>query len=309
MLDGMPSLLPLYGRAGLGAVPGAGLARAAAAVSGRAGGDELPGRGSRRRPRRVGRRMRSPTTAGSAGSPCANELPATYPHVLSFPLQMALMSSGSFPFPLLGLVHLDDEITQHRPIGIGEPLDFEVRAADLRPHPKGTAFSLIVEARSDGELVWEERGTILHRGGGDPDAAARVGPEARARDAPAVGRVAAARRPRPPLRGRLRRSQPDPPASADRPGVRLPAADRPRDVDDGPLPRAARGAAPGRVHRRASPSASRCRCPAGSASRPIGPERGDGVRGSRRAAGNRRFTSSARSRPRRLSSRSLQALG
>ena len=46
-------------------------------------------------------------------------LPATYPHVLAFPLQMRLMADGAFPFPLLGLVHLDNAITQHRPIARG----------------------------------------------------------------------------------------------------------------------------------------------------------------------------------------------
>ncbi|ERO62622.1 hypothetical protein P308_03670 [Pseudomonas piscis] len=33
-------------------------------------------------------------------------LPATYPHVLAFPLQMQLLTASDFPFPLLGLVHL-----------------------------------------------------------------------------------------------------------------------------------------------------------------------------------------------------------
>ncbi len=113
-------------------------------------------------------------------------LPATYPHVLSFPLQMSLMSGDGFPFPLLGLVHLDNSITQHRPIGTGERLDLAVRAENLRPHPKGRAISLIAEARSGGELVWEETGTILRRGSGDPSAPAATGPEPLPDDVPAT---------------------------------------------------------------------------------------------------------------------------
>ncbi len=101
-------------------------------------------------------------------------LPATYPHVLSFPLQMELMSGDGFPFPLLGLVHLDNSITQHRPIGVSERLDLAVRAEDLRPHPKGQVVSLIAEARVGDELVWAETGTLLRRGSGDP---ARTGRE------------------------------------------------------------------------------------------------------------------------------------
>ena len=177
MLDGMPSLLPLYGRAGFGAVPGAGLLGRLPLFPGGARGDVLPAEGLG-----VAAVATEPDALAAYCRACAltlrNELPATWPHVLSFPLQMALMSTGSFPFPLLGLVHLDDEIVQHRPIGIGEPLDVEVRAADLRPHPKGTAFSLLVTGRSGGVAVWEERGTILHRGGGDPAAPRDDGPEA-----------------------------------------------------------------------------------------------------------------------------------
>src|SRR3954469_14683484 len=51
----------------------------------------------------------------------------------------------------------------------------------------------------------------------------------------------AARRSRPPLRRRLRRPQPDPPALADREAARLPRRDRARDVDEGA------GAGPARV--------------------------------------------------------------
>jgi len=115
-----------------------------------------------------------------------DRIPATYPHVLSFPLQMALLGSGSFPFPLLGLVHLDNVIAQHRPIAIGEPLDLEVRAADLRAHPKGRTFSLVVTASVGGEPVWTETGTLLHRGGGDPSAARAAGPEPVGRAVPAT---------------------------------------------------------------------------------------------------------------------------
>jgi acyl dehydratase len=106
--------------------------------------------------------------------------------VLAFPLQMRLMADGSFPFPLLGLVHLDNSIVQRRPISASEQLDLSVRAEDLRAHPKGRAFTLVAEARSDGELVWEERGTILRRGKGDPDAPAPPRPPAVAADATAI---------------------------------------------------------------------------------------------------------------------------
>src|SRR5262245_14652108 len=38
-------------------------------------------------------------------------LPPTYPHILAFPLQMALLTDERFPFPLLGLVHVENSVT------------------------------------------------------------------------------------------------------------------------------------------------------------------------------------------------------
>ncbi len=93
-------------------------------------------------------------------------LPLTYPHILGFPLQMALLNEPKFPFGPIGLVHIANKITRHRPIGGTEKLDLRVSATKLEPHPKGRTFSLITEARVDGELVWEGVSTTLRRGGG-----------------------------------------------------------------------------------------------------------------------------------------------
>ncbi|WP_031470222.1 MaoC/PaaZ C-terminal domain-containing protein [Sciscionella sediminilitoris] len=93
-------------------------------------------------------------------------LPATYPHMLTFPMAAKLMSDPGFPFPLVGLVHVRNVITVHRPLLIGDRLDLSVHAADLREHPKGKQFDLISQAFAGGELVWEDVSTYLRRGGG-----------------------------------------------------------------------------------------------------------------------------------------------
>ncbi|MHB8241553.1 MAG: MaoC family dehydratase [Solirubrobacteraceae bacterium] len=95
-----------------------------------------------------------------------DSLPVTAPHLLAFPLHMALMTDGSFPFPAVGLVHLSNRIVQHRPIAAAEALDVSVHATPLRPHPKGRTFSIVTEATAGSELVWEEHSTMLRRGGG-----------------------------------------------------------------------------------------------------------------------------------------------
>jgi MaoC dehydratase-like protein len=94
-------------------------------------------------------------------------LPATYPHMLAFPLQLALMTDPSFPFGAIGLVHIANRITQHRAIRAEERLELKVWATALEPHPSGQQFSLCSEARCAGELVWEETSTTLRRGGGE----------------------------------------------------------------------------------------------------------------------------------------------
>jgi acyl dehydratase len=102
--------------------------------------------------------------------PLRDRLPATYPHMLAFPLQLALMTDSSFPFPALGLVHVANRIVQLRPIDASERLDLKVWATQLEPHPRGTQFTLRSEARSGDELVWEESSKILRRGGGSAEA-------------------------------------------------------------------------------------------------------------------------------------------
>src|SRR5690606_10221897 len=43
-------------------------------------------------------------------------LPPTYPQIMAFGPYMRLLTDPRFPLPLIGLVHLRNEITQYRPI-------------------------------------------------------------------------------------------------------------------------------------------------------------------------------------------------
>lgn len=164
-LQAPPRILPLYARAAAPLIPGASLLPF---VPG--GGGEIP--------------QLKLELAGVAADPDAvaayarvcgfalrDRLPPTYPHVLAFPLHMALMADGRFPFGAVGLVHLENRIEQHRPLGLGEELSLRARPTPLAPHPKGRTFAIVTEARAGGELAWEGVSTFLRRGKGDPDAA------------------------------------------------------------------------------------------------------------------------------------------
>jgi acyl dehydratase len=90
-------------------------------------------------------------------------LPATYPHVLAFPLAMRLMSAAGFPFPVAGLVHIANRITVARPIDAAERMDLSVRAADLRGHDRGRQFDIVATATIDGHEVWRGLSTYLRK--------------------------------------------------------------------------------------------------------------------------------------------------
>ena len=159
------TMLATYARAALPLVPGASLLPF---VAGR--GKEMPPlerslAGVRVDPAELA------DYAKVCGFTLRDALPATYLHIKAFPLHMQLMTDGKFPFPAVGLVHLRNRITVHRPAHVSETFDISVRATPIEPHPKGRTFALVSEARVDGELVWEDVSTMLRRGGGGADAA------------------------------------------------------------------------------------------------------------------------------------------
>lgn len=109
------------------------------------------------------------------GGVLADTLPTTWVHVLTFPLQVQLMAARDFPFPMMGMVHVANEMTLHRPVRVAETLTLASWATGLAPHRKGSTVDLVGEARVGEEVVWSGRSTYLVRGdappGGTPEAA------------------------------------------------------------------------------------------------------------------------------------------
>lgn len=87
-------------------------------------------------------------------------------HVLAFPVSLALLARRDFPFALLGLVHLRNQILQHRPVTVGELVDVECRVRDLQPHRKGRTFEAVSTILGqDGEIIATDVSTYLAKGG------------------------------------------------------------------------------------------------------------------------------------------------
>lgn len=93
-----------------------------------------------------------------------SHLPATFPHVMAFALQLQLLTAHDFPFPLLGLVHLHNRIRVMRPLGGVSNLRFSVLVENLQAHEKGATFDMITEAEDGLGLIWTERSRMLCRG-------------------------------------------------------------------------------------------------------------------------------------------------
>ena len=105
------------------------------------------------------------------GFPTNDVAPLTYPHMLVFGLQMAMMSDPAFLAPAIGTVHLENSITQHRPVAIGETLSVTAGVGPKVAHPKGTIYEFTTSiADESGDVVWEETSAYMRRGRGEEGA-------------------------------------------------------------------------------------------------------------------------------------------
>jgi acyl dehydratase len=182
VLHGTPSMTRLFARAGLAMVPGA---AALPFVGGGGGRGTIRERAVVLADQRVDR-DRLAAYDRLCGFDVSDVLPATYPHMLAFPLHLSLLTSGSFPVPAIGLVHIANQITQHRPILASERPSLRVWTTPLSPHPRGRQFMVRSEAWIGVEKVWEEASLNLARGRRDDSVDPPDGPPDSSELAPAA---------------------------------------------------------------------------------------------------------------------------
>lgn len=150
-LDSVPSILDVYSRAVVSALPVVG-----------ASGTSLPDDTLLLRGVRVDQDNLA-EYAKVCGLRFGDTLPMTYPFTLTFPVVMKLMVSKGFPFAAMGSVHAENVIEQLRPISVTEPLDIRVHAKDLREHRKGMLVDVVTEISVGREPVWRQTSTFLHQ--------------------------------------------------------------------------------------------------------------------------------------------------
>ncbi|MGK7222600.1 MaoC/PaaZ C-terminal domain-containing protein [Kocuria flava] len=178
VLEEAPSLGGLYARAAAGAV-GRALARRLPAPlgGGRRGGEPvLPAvehvvEGVRVDPaghEAFCRTVGAPLREGPRGP----EAFSGHLHALAFPVAMSVLTRPDFPLPVLGMVHLANEVEHRGVVVVGEELTVTARAERLRPHRAGAQVDVVARlAREDGGTVWTGHSTYLAKGARVPGTA------------------------------------------------------------------------------------------------------------------------------------------
>jgi acyl dehydratase len=101
--------------------------------------------------------------ANVTGLQFGDTVPLTYPFALTFPTVMALVTGFDFPFAAMGSVHLENHITQYRPIAVTDTLGVAVHAENLREHRKGLLVDIVTDITVGNEKAWHQVTTFLHQ--------------------------------------------------------------------------------------------------------------------------------------------------
>ncbi|OBG68911.1 MaoC/PaaZ C-terminal domain-containing protein [Mycobacterium sp. E3339] len=101
--------------------------------------------------------------AAVTGLRYGNNVPLTYPFALTFPTMMSLVTGFDFPFAAMGSVHVENHITQYRPIAVTDTVGVQVHAENLREHRKGLLVDLVTEVSVGNDTAWRQVTTFLHQ--------------------------------------------------------------------------------------------------------------------------------------------------
>jgi len=91
-------------------------------------------------------------------------LPMLYPHVVGFPLLMAILTCPAFPLPIWNALQIRNHLMQHRPIATHDVLNLESCVSAQRILEKGAEVDLHTAVSSQSGLVWESLNTFYYRG-------------------------------------------------------------------------------------------------------------------------------------------------
>jgi acyl dehydratase len=76
---------------------------------------------------------------------------------------MSLVTGFDFPFAAMGSVHIENHITQYRPIKVTDTVNIAVHAENLREHRRGLLVDLVTDVSVGNEVAWHQVTTFLHQ--------------------------------------------------------------------------------------------------------------------------------------------------
>jgi acyl dehydratase len=103
------------------------------------------------------------TYANVTGLRFGDAVPLTYPFALTFPTVMSLVTGLDFPFAAMGSVHIENHITQYRPIAVTDTVSVRVHAENLREHRRGLLVDIVTDVNVGNETAWHQVTTFLHQ--------------------------------------------------------------------------------------------------------------------------------------------------
>ena len=125
-------------------------------------GDELPDRTLRVQDVAIDR-ANVAEYAAVTGLRFGDTVPLTYPFALTFPSVMSLVTGFDFPFAAMGSVHIENHITQYRPIAVTDTVGVHVHAENLREHRRGLLVDLVTDVNVGNDTAWHQVTTFLHQ--------------------------------------------------------------------------------------------------------------------------------------------------
>ena len=93
----------------------------------------------------------------------ANQLPPCWLSILSFPLQLSLLTDPALPLPAMGLLHIRNQIRQWRPLPTTAKWRLQATLNTPQAHAKGMLLSINTVAYLQDELCWQQQAEYLYR--------------------------------------------------------------------------------------------------------------------------------------------------
>ena len=90
-------------------------------------------------------------------------VPATYLHMLAFPLVLKILIQQDFPLRAMGQVHLRNEISVLAAFDIKQPINMTAGVGGSVLTSRGLEWNIDLVATVDNQTVWTSKSTFLHR--------------------------------------------------------------------------------------------------------------------------------------------------